>query len=175
MFSTFTLFLIICTGYDPFFFQKNIFLDRLASIEFLPISSVIMTVTLASAANIHLALSRFLRKMHQMGVDLNDEIGSAKQELNGNISSMFIAFVFSIFAILLKGSLSSDYVYGGAFLNSFVFLMFVLFILIIYDVYTSIYELVSLEEIEVFEGQSIDGTEPHPDVSDVVPFTKQIN
>ncbi|MRN67531.1 hypothetical protein [Brucella sp. 10RB9213] len=134
-----------------------------------------MTVTLASAANIHLALSRFLRKMHQIGVDLDGQIEGAKQELNGNISLMFISFVFSITAIFLKGALSDNYIYGYAFLNSFVFLMFVLFIAIIYDVYTSIYELVSLEEIEVFGGQSIDGTEPHPDVSDVVPFTKQIN
>src|SRR5690606_20238008 len=105
---------------------------------------VILTITLASVANIHLALSRINRNLLRIGVTATVEIRAARRELNQNAWTLFWAFIACGGLLLIKGQWTSDltilsFVHGG------VLVIFAINLLALHDIYSAIYRLVTFE------------------------------
>lgn len=152
--------LIVLTAYDPRILSDNRFLTSIISHEILPILVVILTVTMASVANIHLAMGRMKSSLLAKGVDISAEIADARREVSENAWVLFGSFCICVIVLFIKGAIEdSEYTYISI-CNSAVILVFVLNLVILYDIYGSIYALTSLDEPAVHNGQANDGAEP---------------
>lgn len=133
----------LLTMINPKILAENTFLNEIASHEIVSILVVLLTVTMASIANIHLTLSRLNSELRARGVSVDGEIQSARKELTSNAWSLFGLFCVLLVLLLIKGGVSSLFwlsiVHGG------VIVIVVVNLVILYDLYTSVYELTSLD------------------------------
>lgn len=131
----------------PDFFGKNAFLSAFITFELLNILIVILTVTLASIANIHLSLNRVARlkfKDRAKGAAHADEV---RREINQNGWLLFWLFVISCVLVFFKGSLpvNSPNVYWLSFVHSMGLVILFTSLLVLYDIYQVIYSLVKID------------------------------
>lgn len=145
----------------PEFFAKNKFLEGFITYELLGILAVIMTVTLASIANIHLALNRIIRTAFK-----DKKVGAVRanivrREINQNGWVLVALFVVACLLLFLKGSPLTENIYVLSFVHSMGVSLLFTSLLVLCDIYQVIYALVSLE------GQTaVTRHEQPPDVMD---------
>lgn len=123
---------------------NNDFLKGFVNHEVLALMAVILTVTLASVANIHLALNRIVSKRFNGDEDLKHAALDVKKQLTDNAWYIFWGFCLSVVALLVKGH------YPGvsevvAAVHGFVLWLLALFILCMYDIYKVVFGIVNLE------------------------------
>ena len=127
----------------PEFLGENTFLEELVSHELVSILVVILTVTMASVANIHLALGRFEKSMSEQGIDVKNLIADARMELSENAWYIFGSFCVLIVVLILKGSTES--IFWISAYHSVALVIIALNLAILYDIYKSVYLLVSMD------------------------------
>ncbi|CDX17669.1 conserved membrane hypothetical protein [Mesorhizobium plurifarium] len=142
----------------PEWLAKNTFLASLVSYELVSILIVILTVTMASVANIHLALGRLKKSLADKGVDIGEQISGARRELSENAWYLFGSFCILLVDLLFKGSLEPESIFWIAMTHAIAIVILTVNLAILYDIYISVYMLTSLDE-PPHPGQSGDGSE----------------
>lgn len=125
------IFLSACA---PELLASNTFLVGFVNHELLNILAVIATVTIASAANIHLAFNRLEEKAGKIGA-----FTSARKEVSGSALILVWLFLAAIFLLVVKSLGESDHwlsFWNGAAL---VILMVNIFVLI--DITTAVFKI----------------------------------
>jgi len=127
----------------PEFLATNAFLSDFIGHEVLGILALIATVTIASAANIHLAFNRLEEKADKLGA-----FASARKEVNDSAIALVYLFLMTV-GMLIVRAISED-VYWVSFWNgaSLIILLVNMFVLI--DLTLAIFELTP------FQGGSVE-------------------
>ena len=148
--------LVVC---KPEWLNDNKFMDGFISFEILSLLAVILTVTLASVANIHLAINRIIAK-HLAGnsaqVSLAEDI---KSEIRSNAWVIFYSFIASVVILFVKGLNEADQLVL-AICNATMLWVLFLNLLCILDIYKVIYGIVDLESGLAGATTSSDESEP---------------
>ena len=97
--------IVVC---EPQWLSNNAFLNGFVSHEILALKAVILTVTLASVANIHLALNRIVVSRFGSQASLTEAAKSVKKEINDNAWYIFWGFIATIFALVGLSLRSSE-------------------------------------------------------------------
>lgn len=133
--------LVVC---KPEWLSDNTFLKDFISFEILSLLAVILTVTLASVANIHLSINRIIIR-HLSGngeqARLAEEI---KNEIKANAWTIFYSFFFAVLVLFVKGLNGSDNLVVSV-CNAAMLWLLLLNLLCILDIYRVIYGIVDLE------------------------------
>jgi hypothetical protein len=122
----------------------NKFIDQLVSHELVAILVVILTVTMASVANIHLALGRLNKSLRVNNINIDGKIADARTELSENAWYLFYSFIILIGVLIAKGWAST--VFWVSACHSVALIILALNMAILYDIYISVYMLTSLDE-----------------------------
>lgn len=128
----------------PHWLSENEFLKQFVSHEVLGLMSVILTVTLASVANIHLALNRIVIRRFKSDPKLRSAAEGVKGELKDNVWLIFWGFVLAIVVLLVKGLNEGDQLVVAITTGIVIWALF-LFILCMYDIYKVVFGIVDLE------------------------------
>lgn len=128
----------------PEWLAENEFIDSFVGADVLSLMAVILTVTLASVANIHLALNRIVAKRFLNAPKLKDAANGVKKELTDNAWFIFWGFVVTVLALAIKGINADDMIWSAS-VNGFVIWMLGLYILCMFDIYSVVFGLVDLE------------------------------
>ena len=146
--------LVIC---KPEWLSDNTFLKGFITFEILSLLAVILTVTLASVANIHLAINRIIAR-HLAGntaqIRVAEEI---KTEIKSNAWTIFYSFFFAVGILFVKGLNEPDQLIVSVCNASMLWLL-LLNLMCILDIYRVIYGIVDLES--GLEGGRAGGDEP---------------
>lgn len=133
--------IVVC---KPEWMSDNTFLKGFITFEILSLLAVILTVTLASVANIHLAINRIIAK-HLSGnfaqVKVAEEI---KAEIKSNAWTIFYSFFFAVAILFIKGLSEADTLIVSTCNASMLWILF-LNLMCILDIYRVIYGIVDLE------------------------------
>lgn len=148
----------VVSFYDPAIIGTNAFINAMVSYELVSILVVILTVTLASVANIHLALGRVKRQLAEQGKDITPQVRVARRELSENAWVLFGAFCLLWVVLFVKGETAQNVVWLTV-CHSFAIMIVVISLAILYDIYRSVYRLTELD-FPAHSGQSDDGAEP---------------
>lgn len=138
------LILFVAVIAAPDLLATNAFINELASHELVSVLVVILTVTMASVANIHLALGRLKKKFKENGNNIDGLVKEARKELSENAWYLFGAFCILIIVLVIKGSAATPSVI--AICHAIALLILTLNLVILYDIYKSVYLLTSLDE-----------------------------
>lgn len=133
--------LVVC---KPEWLHANKFLEGFITFEILSLLAVILTVTLASVANIHLAINRIIAKhlsANAKQVQVAEEI---KSEIKSNAWVIFYSFIVAVLILFVKGLNGSDLLMISVCNAAMLWLLF-LNLLCILDIYKVIYGIVDLE------------------------------
>lgn len=141
--AIFAMMFFSMTMFDPNILASNTFLDKFVGAELIALLSLILTITLASVANIHLALNRIIKDNFK---DVKAGYAAAmpvRREINSNAWLLFVLFIFSVAAIVMHGWFSEN-IYLESFVYGIELIVLVLNICVLYDIYRSVYELVEI-------------------------------
>lgn len=139
--ATFIASVVVCR---PHWLAENAFLKGFVNHEVLALMSVILTVTLASVANIHMALNRIVARRFGGNSELKIAASEVKREIKDNAWYIFWAFVLTIIVLLVKGLNMGNQLIVAISNGIVVWAMF-LFIVCMYDIYKVIFGIVDLE------------------------------
>ncbi|MFC3785083.1 hypothetical protein GGR90_003574 [Sphingopyxis italica] len=131
---------IALTVVHPHVLAANEFLHAFVSHEMLALLIVILTITLASIGNIHLTLSRIVRRF-KSHADGELAAAPARQELDSNAWSLFWAFVACVVVLLIKGGFPTD-VYIVSLMNGFALIILAFNMAVLHDIYSTVFDLV---------------------------------
>lgn len=133
--------MLVC---KPLWLSDNTFLKGFISFEILSLLAVILTVTLASVANIHLAINRIIAK-HLSGDNEQVRVASEiKSEIKSNAWTIFFSFFFAVIILFVKGLNEADAFIVSACNAAMLWILF-LNLMCILDIYRVIYGIVDLE------------------------------
>ncbi|MDK3073916.1 hypothetical protein QO034_12410 [Sedimentitalea sp. JM2-8] len=148
----------------PHWLSENAFLRDFVNHEVLALMAVVLTVTLASVANIHIALNRIVARRFGGNVDLKRAAGEVKREMKDNAWYIFWGFVLTIVVLLVKGLNTNDQLIVAISNGAVVWVLF-LFILCMHDIYKVIFGIVDLEmEVGADQSDGEDYTSESPEV-----------
>lgn len=137
----------VATIVVPEFLAKNTFLVGFISHEILAILAVILSITFASVANVHLSLNRIVRVVFRRdwkrGILASEPV---RKEINSNAWLLFWAFIVCIGALIVKGVLG-DNVYIESSMNGIALTVLLLNVLVLHDMYKTIFAIVSSPEL----------------------------
>ena len=85
--------------YWPQFLVENHFLKNFISHELLSVLAVIVTITAASAANIHIALNRA-----EETIKKRDYFKAARKEINEGIYYLIVLFLVAVITLIIRSS-----------------------------------------------------------------------
>lgn len=108
--------------------DKNSFLKEFVNHEFLNFIGLIVTITLASTANVYLVLRK---KEEDAGQEF---LKGTKSAVRRSAFSLIWVLVLSLFLVLIKGAISPAHEVAIALLNSLAILLSLWGILVIYDI-----------------------------------------
>lgn len=131
---------------DPSFFGKNTFLASFITFELLNILAVILTVTLASIANIHLSLNRIVRTAFKDRAKGAAAANRVRSEINQNGWLLFWLFIFACALVFFKGAFETPTVFVLSFVNSIGLVVLLTNLLVLCDIYQVIYAIVKLDD-----------------------------
>ena len=123
----------------PEWLAENKFLQSFIGPDLLSLLIVILTITFASVANIHLSLNRFSAKASPAS---RQGIIEIRAEIDANAWLIFMAFVVGLIALLAKGALSAIPL-GLAATNAVCLLVLLVNLLVMHDLYHAIFALAS--------------------------------
>lgn len=93
--------MVVC---QPGWLASNEFLLTIMTHELVSILVVILTITLASVANIHLAITRMLGGVKGDKTAATNAANGVRREINTNAWTIFWAFVLAVAALVWKGA-----------------------------------------------------------------------
>ena len=132
--------------YRPEWLSANTFLDEFINHEILALFAVVLTVTLASVANIHLAINRMIAQSFRNDETARRMANGIKGEIRDNSRIIFISFFAALFALIIK-DLIPDETLHIAIANGFLIWVLVLNLLTIMDVYNVVYGLSDIQSV----------------------------
>lgn len=130
--------IVVCR---PSWLVDNKFIDEFVGPELLSLLVVILTITFASVANIHLSLHRFTVSASK---ERRESIRDIRTEINYNAWLIFSAFVICVISLFVKGTVGDNLV-GEAVTNGVCLLVLLLNVLVMHDLYHAIFALVSTD------------------------------
>lgn len=133
--------MLVC---KPEWLSDNTFLQGFISFEILSLLAVILTVTLASVANIHLAINRIIAKHLAGNAEQVSVAEDIKTEIKSNAWTIFYSFFFAVAILFVKGLNEADAFVVSACNAAMLWLLF-LNLMCILDIYRVIYGIVDLE------------------------------
>ena len=152
----FILFCAVSTVSEPTFLAKNNFLQQFVNHEILALLAIILAITFASMANIHLALNRIVMRAFGRRTALGQRSSEAvRREINSNAWWLFWAFIVCVISLIVKGSMP-DHVYIVSAMNGVALTVLLLNVLVFYDIYRAIFAIV---------GSGVDSSEDSDDDS----------
>lgn len=130
---------LICSHINPAILGENKFLNNFVYHQLLNIFAIIMTVTLASAANIHLAFNRAEEIMGQAGA-----FKIPRREVNFDALALVLLFVLSTILLIIQSAFTGSVVVVSYF-NSVFLTILLMYILTLIDITLVIFELHPIE------------------------------
>lgn len=127
----------------PVWLSSNVFLRDFISFEIIAVLVVILTITFASVANIHLALNRIEAKAKG---SRKSRIGEIRQEVNSDAWVIFWAFIVCVAALLIKGAFPQN-VHIVAAANAVGLTVLLINALVLHTIYRAIFALVTVENL----------------------------
>ncbi|WAB77215.1 hypothetical protein [Rhodopseudomonas palustris] len=136
----------LCATFStPEFFAKNTFLSSFITFELLNILAVILTVTLASIANIHLSLNKIVRAVFKDRAKGTEAANRVRREINQNGWLLFWLFIAACGLLFFKGAYETPPVFVLSFVHSFGLVLLLTNMLVLCDIYQVIYQIVNME------------------------------
>ncbi len=132
---------VICR---PYWLSDNDFLNRFLNYEALAIMAVILTVTLASVANINLSLNQIVIRHFNGNEVLKDYATNVKRQMKENAWYIFGGFVLTVVVLLVKGLNEKNEMIIAVSNGLIVWVLF-LFIACMLDIYKVFFGVVDLE------------------------------
>lgn len=124
----------------PHWLSDNTFLDTFISHEIIAVLVVILTITFASVANIHLSLNRLAEASPRR----KQQIGEIRKEINSEAWVIFWSFIVCVIALVTKGAADGNpYVVAASHAVGAVVLL--LNLLVLHTIYRAIFALVAAE------------------------------
>lgn len=145
-------FLIAVVIAFPEWLSGNEFLKSAIYIDLLSLLVVILTITFASVANIHLTLNRLLEGAKP---SVNMAAAEVRTEIDSNAWVLFGAFVICVIAMLFGGAMAENST-GKAIAFAICLLVLLLNFLVLNDIYQSIFALTSLDLPQRHKSQADD-------------------
>ncbi|TMM45343.1 hypothetical protein [Qipengyuania marisflavi] len=140
----------------------NKFLDGFVSHEIMAFLIVILTITFASVANIHLSVSRLQGSIRsaKARVELDKSFATPlRSETRSSAYLLFWAFCLCAVALLVKGQFpENDYVKSSV--HSIAIVVVVTNAIVLYDIYKTVFALVAQPEIS--DGETQDYSDESP-------------
>lgn len=138
----FLLFCAVSTVSRPEFLAKNAFLEDFLNHEILALLAVILVITFASVANIHLALNRITLRAFKgreaFGLQASEPV---RREINSSAWLLFWGFVACVLFLIVKGTMSGN-IYVVSAMNGLALTVLLLNIVVFYDIYKAIFAIV---------------------------------
>lgn len=129
----------------PEFFAKNSFLASFVTYEMLNILAVILTVTLASIANIHLSLNRIVKMNFKDRAKGAARASAVRREINHDGWLLFWLFIIACGLIFLKGAFEPSDLRIMSLVNSLGLVVLLTSLLVLCDIYQVIYTIVQID------------------------------
>jgi len=141
----YSLFVAVASLCKPAFLAENTFLNSLVGNDLLSLLAVVLAITFASVANIHLALNQIVGRVFKNKVDVGQKIaGPLRADINSNAWLLFYAFLVCIFALALK-SVFVDNSHVVSVSNGLALGMLLVNVLVFRDIYCTVFELASTD------------------------------
>ena len=134
--------MVVC---QPGWLANNWFINQFVSSEIVAVLIVILTITFASVANIHLSLNRISQRH---GKSFADRLARIRRKINGDAWLIFWAFVVCLAALLIKGG-AGENVYLLAVAHAVALVVLLINVLVLHTIYRSIFALVAAENLNV--------------------------
>lgn len=128
----------------PDWLSKNTLLATMMTHELISILVVILTVTLASVANIHLAITR-MTMSSQGDRDVVRLVASeVRKEINDNAWTIFWSFVAAILVLIWKGAFpNNEFIVAACHAIGLIVVM--LNVLVLHDLYRATFKLAAAD------------------------------
>lgn len=127
----------------PAVFAQNRFLQAFMGPDMVSVLIVMLTITFASVANIHLSITRMVALAADRDLAAG-AAGRARAELNTNAWTIFWAFVVSLLSLILNGEYPKDE-FVQSTTTGVCLVVLILNGLVMHDIYRSIFLLVANE------------------------------
>lgn len=154
--------LLCLTIVEPQPLAGNKFLDEFISHEIMAFLIVVLTITFASVANIHLAISRMQGSIKNVGAREQIETqfaGPLKQETRSSAYLLFWVFCVCATSLVIKGQVPEN-AYVKSAVHSIGIMAVVINAVVLYDIYKTVFALVSLPEVKRDEEQDYTDESP---------------
>lgn len=149
----------------PEWLLENEFLVGFINHEILALLVVILTITLASVANIQLSINRLIATSFEKDEAAKALCNEIKSELKDNTVIIFLSFFVALVALFVKGLIPNDST-AEASINALILWVLVLNLLTIMDIYNVIY---GLSDVQAKIAKDDKG--PNPDYMEEAPPT----
>jgi len=137
----YALFVAVATLCKPQFLSGNSFVDSLAGPDLLSLLSVILAITFASVANIHLSLNQIIGRVYSKNIEHGQvKAAPTRREINTNAWLLFYAFLICAGALFGR-ALVPENIYVHSAMNGIAFGMLLVNILVFRDIYCTVFEL----------------------------------
>ncbi len=136
--------IVVISICKPSWLNQNPYITDLVGSEALALMAVILTVTLASVANIHFSINRMLIDKFAKNQTVISAASDVKKELKDNILIVFFGFGVAFFVQFL-GGLAEPKSIVVAFMNGIVVWVLFLYLLCLFDIYKVVFGLAELE------------------------------
>jgi hypothetical protein len=135
------LFIAVATLCRPDFLASNSFLEKFVGSELLSLLAVILAITFASVANIHLALNQIVARVYAKNIEHGQVVARGiRGEINSNAWLLFYAFLICTAALFVK-ALFTDNAYVHSATNGVALGTLLINILVFHDIYCTVFEL----------------------------------
>jgi hypothetical protein len=137
----YVLFVAVATLCKPDFLASNEFLKDFVGSELLSLLAVILAITFASVANIHLALNQIIARVYEKNIEHGQvKAGEIRKEINSNAWLLFYAFL-ACAAVLFFKALFSDNDYVLSAMNGIALGTLLVNVLVFHDIYSTVFAL----------------------------------
>ena len=127
--------IVLVSVYLPQFLVKNHFLENFINHGLLNILAIVMTVTAASAANLHFVFNRAEETINQPGY-----FRSARKEIIGGVYWLIALFLAAVIVLILRSHFIENVV-AVSFLNGFGLLILLINVLVLVDVNSTVFAI----------------------------------
>lgn len=139
----YALFVAIATLCKPQFLASNTFLNQFVGADMLSLLAVILAITFASVANIHLAINQIVARVYHSRLrDGQAAASETRSEINSNAWLLFYAFIICAVAIFIRSFDKDNFVLNSA-MNGLAIGMLLVNVLVFRDIYRTVFILVS--------------------------------
>lgn len=141
---------------QPQILADNRFLDEFMGPDLIAVLVIVLTITFASVANVHLSISRMIARTPES--DKGAARGAAKgarREINSNAWTIFWALVATLIALFFNGEYPKDRLVD-AITTAVCMTVVLLNGLVMHDIYRSIFMLVASERAGTADGEGQD-------------------